>query len=101
MFFLLLEELSFIFYLLSLQLVLCCLVAIKSGPYIVHSAVYILILVLWDQQNYSEKSENIIGLDSYILGSLNYLNLIWICISHFMFAFKGTHFYILFDIILR
>ena len=33
---------------------------------------------------YSEKSENIIGLDSYILNSLNYLNLIWIYISHCM-----------------
>ena len=30
----------------------------------------------------SEKSENIIGLDSYILNSLNYLNPIWINISH-------------------
>ena len=33
-------------------------------------------------QKYSEKSENIIGLDSYILNSLNYLNLIWLYISH-------------------
>ena len=30
----------------------------------------------------SEKSENIIGLDSYILNSLDYLNSIWINISH-------------------
>ena len=32
--------------LLSLQLVLCRVAALKSGPYIVHSAVYILLLVL-------------------------------------------------------
>ena len=57
MFSLLLKELIFIFYLLSLQLVLCRVAALKSGPYIVHSAVYILLLVLSDQQKYSEKSE--------------------------------------------
>ena len=37
-------------------------------------AVSILRLVLWDQQKYSEKSENIIGLDSYILNSFSYLS---------------------------
>ena len=41
---------------------------------LVLSAVYILRLVLWDQQKYSEKSENIIGLDSYILNCFSYLN---------------------------
>ena len=44
--------------------------------------VYILLLVIYDQQKYSEKSENIIGLDSYILNSLNHLNLVCIYISH-------------------
>ena len=34
---------------------------------------YILLLVLWDQQKYSEKSENI-GLDSYILNNFSYLS---------------------------
>ena len=29
------------------------------------------------KNTYSEKSENVIGLDSYISNSLNYLNLIW------------------------
>ena len=43
--------------------------------------VYILLLVLCDQQKYSEKSEEFIGLDSYIL---NHLNLVCIYISHFM-----------------
>ena len=38
--------LSLYFYLLSLRLVLCRVAALKSGPYIVHSAVYILRLVL-------------------------------------------------------
>ena len=38
------------------------------------NAVYIFRLVLWDQQKYSEKSENIIGLDSYILNSFSYLS---------------------------
>ena len=38
--------LIFIFYLLSLQLVLCRVAALKAAPYIVHSAVYILLLVL-------------------------------------------------------
>ena len=33
---------------------------------------------------FSEKPENIIGLDSYILNSLNYLNVIWTVISHCM-----------------
>ena len=37
-----------------------------------------------DQRKYSGKSENIIGLDSYILNSLSYLNLIWIYMSHCM-----------------
>ena len=37
-----------------------------------------------DQRKYSEKSENILGLDSYILNSLNYLNVIWTYISHRM-----------------
>ena len=54
------------------------------SPYIAHSAVYILLLVFWDQKNYSEKSKNIIGLDIYILNSLNYLNLNLIYISHCM-----------------
>ena len=40
----------------------------------VHIAVYILLLVLLDQQKYSEKSENIIGLDPYILNSFSYLD---------------------------
>ena len=31
-----------------------------------------------------EKSEHIIGLDSYILNNLSYLNLIWIYMSHCM-----------------
>ena len=47
---------SLYFYLLSLQLVLCRVAALKAAPYIVHSAVYILLLVLLDQQKYSEKS---------------------------------------------
>ena len=37
-----------------------------------------------DTANFSEKSDNIISLDSYILNSLNNLNLIWIYISHCM-----------------
>ena len=41
-------------------------------------------MVLCDQQKYSEKSENIIGLDSYILNSLNHVNLICYYISHCM-----------------
>ena len=41
MFSLLLKELIFIVYLLSLHLVLCCVAALKAAPYIVHSAVYI------------------------------------------------------------
>ena len=57
---------------------------IVHSAVIVHSADYILLFVLCDQQKYSEKSENIIGLDSYILNSLNYLNLIWLYISHCM-----------------
>ena len=40
----------------------------------IKSYVYILRLVLWDQQKYSEKSENIKGLDSYILNSFSYLS---------------------------
>ena len=36
-----LKELIFIFYLLSWQLVLCCVTVLKTAPYIVHSAVYI------------------------------------------------------------
>ena len=36
---------------------LCCLVFLRVSPYINHSAVYILFLVLWDQHEYSEKSE--------------------------------------------
>ena len=51
---------------------LCRVAALKTAPYIVHSAVYILLLVLWDQKKYSEKSENIIGLDPYILNSFIY-----------------------------
>ena len=43
-------------------------------PYIVHSAVYILPMVLLDQQKYSEKSENIIGLDPFVLNSFSYLD---------------------------
>ena len=35
---------------------------------------HVLRLVFWDRGKYSEKSENIIGLDSYILNSLSYLN---------------------------
>ena len=35
-----------VFYLLSLQLVLCCVAVLKSDPFIVHSAVYILLLVV-------------------------------------------------------
>ena len=31
-------------------------------------------LILWDRQRYSEKSENIIGLNSYILNSFSYLS---------------------------
>ena len=84
MFSLLLKEFIFIFYLLSLQLVLCRVAALKAAPYIVHSAVNILLLVLLDQRKYSEKSEDIIGLDSYILNSLSYLNLIRIYMSHCM-----------------
>ena len=34
-----LKKFTFIFYLLSLQLVLCCVAVLKSSPYIVHSAV--------------------------------------------------------------
>ena len=56
----------------------------KSGPYIYHSTVYILLLVLLDQEKYSEKSENIIGLDSYILNIFSHLEPIWIYISHCM-----------------
>ena len=41
--------------------------AIKSTPYIVHSAVYIFLLVLCDQWKYSEKSENFIWLEPCIL----------------------------------
>ena len=41
-------------------------------------------LIFLFSQKYSLKSENIIGLDSYILNSLNYLNLIWLYISHCM-----------------
>ena len=33
-----------------------------------------VLLVLRDQQKYSEKSENIIGLDPYILNSFSYLD---------------------------
>ena len=46
---------------------LCRVAALKVAPYINHSAVYILFLILWDQWKYSEKLENINGLDSYIL----------------------------------
>ena len=47
--------------------------------YILHdkmsiNAVYILLLVLWDQRTYSERSEKIIGLDPYILNGLSYLD---------------------------
>ena len=48
--------------------------ALKTAPYVVHSAVYILLWVLWDQQKYSDKSENIKGLDPYILNSFSYLD---------------------------
>ena len=43
---LLLKELIFNFELLLLQLVLCRWAALKSHPYIIHSADYIFILVL-------------------------------------------------------
>ena len=70
-------------YLLSLQLVLCRVAALKSGP--VHRPQCSLYFTFGpDQQKYSEKSENIICLDSYILNSLNCLNLIWLYISHCM-----------------
>ena len=39
-------------------------------------------LVLLDQQKYSEKAENLIGLDSYILNSFSYLSPIWINFCH-------------------
>ena len=39
-------------------------------------------------RNILEISENIIFLDSYILNSLNYLNLIWIYINHCMTLLK-------------
>ena len=45
-----------------------------------HSAVYILLLVLWDQHEHSEKSE-MIGLDSYSRQVFNYLDTILIYIS--------------------
>ena len=41
-------------------------------------------LVLCDQQKYSEKSENIIGLDSYILNSFSYLSPFQIYFCHCM-----------------
>ena len=64
---LLFKELTFIFYLLSLQLALCCVAALKAAPYIVLSAVYIFLLVLGDQRKYSEKSEICICLDPCFL----------------------------------
>ena len=42
------------------------------------------LLVRLDQHKYSEKSENIIGLDSYILNSFSYLGPISIYFSHCM-----------------
>ena len=50
------------FYLLLLQLVLCRVVAQQIAPCTVFSAVYVLPLILWHQQKYSEKSENNKGL---------------------------------------
>ena len=38
----------------------------------------ILLLVLRDLQKYSEKSENIIGLDSYILNNLCYTDTLYL-----------------------
>ena len=61
--------------------------ALKSGPYLVHGTVNILLLVLLDQQEFSEKSEKNIGLDSYILNSLNYLSIIWIYIINLVIDF--------------
>ena len=51
-----LKELNFDFYLSSLQL-LCSVEAVNASPYINHSAIYILFLVLWNQREYSEKLE--------------------------------------------
>ena len=72
MFLLLLKEFIFIFLLVVTTAGVMPCGSPKGGPYIVHSAVYNLHLVLWDQQKYSEKSENIIGLDPYILNSFIY-----------------------------
>ena len=75
MFLLLLKELIIIsLFVITAAGVVPCGIRKKEAPYIVLSAVYILRLVLWYQQKYSEKSENIIGLDSYILDSFSYLN---------------------------
>ena len=89
MFSLLLKELTFIFYLLSLELALCCVAALKTAPYIVHSAVYIFLLVLGDQRKYSEKSEICIYLDPCI----HYLAPIWINISLFIGCLVETRNY--------
>ena len=45
--------------------VLCRVAAVKSLPTLIYSAVYILLLVLWDHGIYSENSEIIIRLDSF------------------------------------
>ena len=74
MFSLLLKELIFIFLLVVTAAGVVPCDSPKAASYIVHSAVYILLLVLLDQQNYYEKSENIIGLDPYILNSFSYLD---------------------------
>ena len=52
-------------YLLSMQLVLSRVAALKSFPALIFSADYILLLVLWDHRMYSESSELMTHLDSF------------------------------------
>ena len=57
-----------------------------SGPTLVPDIVQ-FIFYFWSfeiSRNILRNQKNTIGLDSYILNSCNYLNLIWIYISHCM-----------------
>ena len=54
------------YHLLSLQLVLCHVAAVKSLPALIYSADYILPLVLRDQRMYSENSKLVICLDTFL-----------------------------------
>ena len=47
---------------------------LKVASYIVHSAIYTISLIFYDQQKYCEKSENIIGLDSSVLSPFGFIS---------------------------